>query len=85
METLSIKISAAEKDRLRRVAELRAVSMSQLLREGLHKVLDWEEGQEGDANKREVMRILEKHWASAPDGPEDLSTNPKYMEDFGRS
>ena len=84
-ETLSIKISALEKAKLQRIAELRAVSLSQLLREGLQKVLDSSVDEEGAAVKDRAMKILEDFWATSPGGPEDLSTNKKYMEDFGKS
>lgn len=84
-KTLSIKISSAEKEQLQRIAELRSVSMSHLLREGLQNVLDGVGETGADATKRKVMRMLEEHWANAPAGPEDLSTNKRHMEGFGRS
>lgn len=84
-QTLSIKISIAEKEQLRRIAELRSVSMSHLLREGLQNILDGVGEPGADATKRKVMRMLEDHWATAPDGPGDLSTNKEHMKGFGRS
>lgn len=83
-ETLSIKISSLEKMRLQTLAEARAVSMSQLIREGLEKVLEGSVCDKGEAKKQQIMQILENHWAESPGGPGDLSTNKKYMEDYGK-
>lgn len=84
-ETLSIKVSTSEKEQLRRIAELRSVSMSQLLRESLHTVLDSEKDQGGSTAKHEAMKLLEELWKTSSGGPGDLSTNKKYMEGFGKS
>ena len=84
METLSIKISSLEKVRLQELARARAVSMSQLIREGLEKVLDGSGCDEEEAGKQQIMQILENHWEQSSGGPGDLSTNKKYMEDYGK-
>ncbi len=84
-ETLSIKISPLEKAKLQKIAEVRAVTMSQLLREGLQKVINTSADEDGAAAKDQAMKILEDFWSSTPGGPGDLSTNKKHMEDFGKS
>ena len=57
-ETLSIKISPLEKARLQKIAEVRAVTMSQLLREGLQKVINTSADEDGAAAKDQAMRWL---------------------------
>lgn len=76
-ETLSIKVSKAEKNRLRRVASERRSTPSRLLRDALRLVLEGEAG----------GSLLEKHrhlFGGLDAGPGDLSTNPRRMEGFGR-
>lgn len=80
-ETLSIKVPKAVKIRLRAVAKQRKVKPSVLLREALDQVLA---SQKADTRTscydlcRDLFEQLE------PGGPKDLSTNKKYLEDFGK-
>lgn len=80
-ETLSIKVSKAVKLRLQAAARKRKVRPSALLREALDQVLASQKASAGTSCYdlcRDLFDQLE------PAGPKDLSTNKKYMEDFGK-
>ena len=84
-ETLSIKISSAEKARLKALASARKVPISDLIREGLHLMLSGA----GDSEKPSCYDLfakdLEKLWSQPGSGITDLSSNKKHMEGFGES
>lgn len=80
-ETLSIKVPVQTKARLRAVAESRRTSPSALLREALDAVLAGEP-RKGKATLYDLSRDL--FAGTGRGGPRDLSTNPEYLEDFGR-
>ena len=84
-ETLSIKISSAEKARLKAVSEARNVPVSALIREGLQKVLSETSDSEKPSCYDLVAKELEELWAQGGSGIADLSSNKKYMEGFGKS
>ncbi|MEI6653289.1 MAG: hypothetical protein WCP45_00855 [Verrucomicrobiota bacterium] len=78
-ETLSIKVSKTEKNRLRLAAAANKSSPSRLLRDALQVVLA------GAAASQ--TSLLDKHrhlFASLDHGPGDLSTNPDRLRDFGK-
>lgn len=84
-ETLSIKISSAEKARLKAIAAARQVPISALVREGLSKVLAEPSNAAGISCYDLVAKELESLWAQGGSGVSDLSSNKKHMEDFGKS
>lgn len=78
-ETLSIKVSKAEKNLLRQHARRTRQSASDLLRQALQSVLG--SPQAGDAS------LLERHghlFARLDRGPGDLSTNKQRLRGYGR-
>ena len=77
-ETLSIKVSAETKARLKAVAAARKTSPSFILREALDLVLD---GGRAKPSLYQLNRDLFEN--PGPGGPEDLSTNPAHLEGFG--
>jgi hypothetical protein len=80
-ETLSIKVSKAVKLRLQAVAKMRPVRPSVLLREALDHVLASQKAA-GGLSCYDLCRDLFEHLEGG--GPKDLSTNKKYLEDFGK-
>ncbi|MGB8356282.1 MAG: hypothetical protein WCD79_20455 [Chthoniobacteraceae bacterium] len=80
-ETLSIKVPVQTKARLKAVAKNRHTNPSALLREALDLVLAGE-SKSGKASLYELNRDLFAEEGTG--GPRDLSTNPRYMEDFGK-
>lgn len=84
-ETLSIKVSSAEKTRLKVVASARKVPVSDLIREGLRKVLS-ETGDSGQLSYYALFaKDLESLWARGGSGISDLSSNKTHMRNFGES
>lgn len=82
MKTLSLKISAALAARLERAAKQRKESKSSLVRAALEQFFD---GPSVSSIKRPVSVLdLAGDLVGCVEGPGDLSTNPKYMEDFGK-
>jgi len=80
-ETLSIKVPRAAKLRLQAVAKTRKVRPSVLLREALDLVLASQKTA-GSLSCYDLCHDLFEQLES--DGPKDLSTNKKYLEDFGK-
>lgn len=84
-ETLSIKISSAEKARLKAVASTRKVPVSDLIRDSLRKVLS----ETGDSEQLSCYDLfakdLEKLWARGGSGISDLSSNKMHLKGFGES
>ena len=78
-------------DRFRRAkaeAALRGRKLKDLIEEGLRAVIDdpaHAEKPAREAQKRVSVHDLMKHLIfENAEGPTDLSTNPKYFDDFGR-
>lgn len=78
-ETLSIKVSKAEKNLLRQAAIARKTTASDLLRVALHQVM------RGTAGHSSPLMDKHRHLMDNLDrGPGDLSTNPDRLRGFGR-
>jgi predicted DNA-binding protein len=80
-ETLSLKVPKAVKIRLQAVAKARKVKPSVLLREALDHVLASQKTA-GSLSCYDLCHDLFEQLESG--GPKDLSTNKKYLEDFGK-
>lgn len=80
MKTVSLKLENEVLEQLEREARLRGVTKSELLREGLKRILN-EDSPTGAESCYDLARDL----AGVVKGlPEDLAVNPKYMKGFGR-
>jgi hypothetical protein len=85
LETVSIKISSADKARLKALSKARNVPITALIREGLEKVLS-DPSNDGQPSCYDlVAKDLEKLWAQGGSGFSDLSSNKALMEGFGKS
>ena len=79
MKTLSLKLPAALGLKLDRVAKKRGQSKSEVVRAALEQFLNGEPGVPTGSALEAVAP-----WVGCVEGPGDLSTNPEYMEGFGR-
>ena len=80
MPTISLKLPDELLTRLTEQAKARRVTKSWLIRESLVRVLS-----EQEADRTPSCYDLAKDLCGIIKGlPEDLETNPKYMEGFGR-
>lgn len=79
MKTLSLKIPDTLEGDLVAFAEERGVSKSEVVREALMRLMRTER----PAARGSALAMVEDLVGSV-EGPEDLSTNPAYLDDFGR-
>ena len=84
-ETLSIKVSLAEKNRLRKLAAERGVSLSKLLKDGVEAVLSGATPAASPSCYDLVSHCFEHPGHLGASGRRDSSTNKKHLSDFGRS
>ncbi len=80
VETLSIRLSKAERTALRTAARKGKISQGQLVRKALH-AYGVVSVKSAAPNAYDLVKDL---IGKNKGGPGDLSTNPKYMEGFGR-
>ena len=79
MKTISLKLPEALDAKLARLAKARKQTKSEVVREAIESMLN------GGQPKRPVtMAELAGDLLGCLEGPGDLSTNPKYMEGYGR-
>jgi hypothetical protein len=82
MKTISLKLPAALNARLDRAAKRSKQSKSSVVRAALEQFLN---GAQPSPRKRPVSVLdLAGDLVGCVEGPGDLSTNPKYMEGYGR-
>ena len=79
MKTISLKLPERLDAKLNRVAKLRGETRSSLVRAALQEYLNGDE-----ADSRGSFLEAARKWIGCAEGPGDLSTNPTYMDDFGR-
>ena len=79
MTTLTVKLPERLKAKVEASAKRRRVPKSQVVREALERAL-------ANESKRSTVRAIDlvrDLVGCVRGGPRDLTTNPKYMEDFG--
>lgn len=79
MKTISLKLPESLDAKLSRVAKQRDQTKSDVVRAALEEYLNGER-----AAAQETFLAAAQKWIGCVEGPGDLSTNPKYMEGFGR-
>jgi hypothetical protein len=79
VKTLTLKLPAAMDARLARLARRRGMSKSAVVREALTAILE-----DGRRLKGLTAHDLAKDLCGCLEGPGDLSSNKKHLEDFGR-
>ncbi len=75
MRTVSFKLPPELDDALNELARRRGSSRSAVVREALQRLR---------AGDRRSFTALAGDLVGCVEGPGDLSTNPKYMDDFGK-
>jgi hypothetical protein len=80
VETLSIRISKKERAALRAAAKKGKLSEGEVVRRALRAFGVAPKGK-AEPNAYDLVKDLIGKYK---DGPGDLSTNPKYLKDFGR-
>jgi hypothetical protein len=84
-ETLSIKVTLAEKARLRSLAAARGVKISTILREGIQAVAEAAPSAATPSCYQLAAKYFEKPGQIGRSGRGDLSTNKQYLRSFGKS
>lgn len=79
MKSITLKIAESLDRRLAEEADRLGVSKSEIVRDALDAYLE-----NGGKAKRLSCLDLVRDLAGAFEGPPDLSTNPKYLEGYGR-
>ncbi|HEY2800492.1 MAG TPA: ribbon-helix-helix protein, CopG family [Chthoniobacterales bacterium] len=82
VETLSIKVPRTTKTRLKALARARKTNPSALLREAIEQVLSNPRTRSGGPSLHELCHDLFEDLGAG--GPQDLSSNPRHLKDFGR-
>lgn len=77
MDSWTIKLPRTLSARVTRLAKKRHVSRSALVREALEALTSNQQGET-------FLDRVSAYVGVADDLPPDLSTNPKYMKDYGR-
>ena len=80
MERINVRIEGRVKQQLEAEARMRGVSPSAIVRQAIEEHLGQRRPTESCHDLAKRLGIL----GSAKDLPPDLSTNPNYMEGFGR-
>lgn len=80
VETLSIRISKSERAALRAAARREKISQGQIVRKALH-AYGIKPKEKTPVSAYDLVKDL---IGKNKGGPGDLSTNPKYLEGFGR-
>jgi predicted transcriptional regulator len=83
MAATTIKLPAKLDRELTALAKERKSTRAKVLREALHAFAQ-RNGKTGNKTKQSVASLAADLIGSVTDAPADLSTNPKYMADFGR-
>lgn len=84
-ETLSIKVSVADKNRLRKLAAERGLSLSKLLREGVEAVISGTRPSSSPSCYDLVAHCFEQPGHLGASGHRDHSTNKEHLAGFGKS
>jgi predicted transcriptional regulator len=75
LKTLTVKLPSSLSAKVARLAKRRRATKSDIVREALEKLA----GRETPSFSEAAAEFI-----GAAQGPGDLSTNPKYMRDYGR-
>ena len=80
MKTISLKLPEDLNAKLNRAAKQRDQTKSEVVREALEQFLNGQRKSKNFVSALELAGDL----VGCCEGPGDLSTNPKYMEGFGK-
>lgn len=80
-EWFGMRVTPTEKEKIKRLAERKGTTQKAAVLEAVERELA-EDGAE-EPQPGSVLKLTEDLCGSV-EGPEDLSTNPKHMEDYGK-
>lgn len=80
MKVLSLKVPEALDRKLTAVVKRRGVRKSAVVRQALEQYLD----ESGEIRNGSFLELAGDLVGSIKDAPADLSTNPRYLADFGK-
>lgn len=78
--TLSLRISQSERTALLERARRERISQAEVVRRALRAYGVTPEAEAGSSGYDVIEHLI----GTAGDGPEDLSTNPAHLDDYGR-
>jgi len=81
MQSLSMKVPETLNQQLDDMARRRGVSKSSLIREA---ITDWVARERSERSPAGSFLALAEDLAGSMEGPEDLSTNKKHLDGYGR-
>jgi len=81
-----MRLTPAQKAKIKRLAERKGSTRKAAVLEAVEHELDTEVEEEEESIEAQPGSVLERaqDLCGSVEGPEDLSTNPKYMEDYGK-
>ena len=79
-----MRLTPAQKARIERLAERKGTSQKDAVLAAVSRELSETDDDEVEVQPGSFMEGIED-LAGSVDGPEDLSTNPKYLDDLGQS
>lgn len=80
-KNFGMRLAPHERRQIERLAEARATTMKEAVLEAVRRLLDEIEAEEPFTPQGRLKGA--EHLIGCFDGPEDLSTNKKYMEGYG--
>jgi hypothetical protein len=80
-EWFGMRVTPSQKEKIERLAERKGLTQKAAVLEAVERELT--ENGDSAAQPGSVLELTEDLCGSV-EGPEDLSTNPKHMEDYGK-
>lgn len=80
-EWFGMRVTPSQKEKIERLAERKGTTQKAAVLEAVDRELSVDDGVE--AQPGSVLELTQDLCGSV-EGPEDLSTNPKHMEDYGK-
>jgi hypothetical protein len=79
-ERFEMRVTPSQKEKIRRLAQRKGLTQKAAVLEAVERELT--ENGDSETSSGSVLEMTEDLCGSV-EGPEDLSTNPKHMEDYG--
>lgn len=85
-ESFKMRLTPAQKAKIKRLAERKGSTQKEAVLAAVERELAADTYEEADAIEPQPGSVLElaQDLCGSVEGPSDLSTNPKYMEDYGK-
>ncbi len=85
-ESFKMRLTPEQKAKIKRLAERKGSTQKEAVLAAVERELAAEADKDTDAIEPQPGSVLElaQDLCGSVEGPSDLSTNPKYMEDYGK-